>query len=68
MIRFQENKTQLTPDFEAIKISLASPEKRLPNRRQLITARSNRSATGFSAREFSDPWRTGNVFAESING
>ena len=27
MIRFQENKTQLTPDFEAIKISLASPEK-----------------------------------------
>ena len=27
MFRFQEQKTQLAPDFEAIRISLASPEK-----------------------------------------
>ncbi|MDT5261750.1 MAG: DNA-directed polymerase subunit beta, partial [Acidobacteriota bacterium] len=27
MFRFQQEKTQLAPDFEAIRISLASPEK-----------------------------------------
>jgi DNA-directed RNA polymerase subunit beta' len=75
MFKFQnENKTQLTPNFEAIRISLASPEKikswshgevTKPETINYRTFKPERD--GLFCARFSVRFRTGNVFAENIN-
>jgi DNA-directed RNA polymerase subunit beta' len=74
MLFRQENKTQLTPDFEAIRISLASPKKfvrgrtaKSPSPKPSITATLKPERDGLFCARISVPYRTGNVCAENTS-